>query len=65
MKKILSFLLLMLPVALFAHPGHGEGDGYTITHYFTSAQHVIVGSVALLVTVIAVQLFKNRKRQEA
>ena len=65
MKKLLSCLLLALPVAVFAHPGHGEGDGYTIIHYFTAAQHVIVGSVALLVTVLAVQLFKNRKRQRA
>ncbi|MFN8244659.1 MAG: hypothetical protein U0X40_11450 [Ferruginibacter sp.] len=64
MRKIAVFLSLLAtaPLSLFAHPGHGETDGFTITHYFVEPIHVValVGVVSL--AVITVKAL-NRKRQ--
>jgi hypothetical protein len=51
MKKYISLsaglLLASLPLATFAHPGHGETDGYTIIHYFVEPAHAVVTVLAV------------------
>jgi len=46
MKKYFSLaagtIIALLPLAASAHPGHGETDGYTITHYFVEPSHAVV-----------------------
>lgn len=67
MKKIIAILCLLaaaVPQALFAHPGHGETGGYTITHYFTEPVHVLVSVSALVVTILAVRLFGRAKQRK-
>lgn len=56
MKKLLSLLVtLTAMVSAFAHEGHGHTDGYTIKHYFTEPEHVIlvVAAVALAIVLVA------------
>jgi predicted permease len=46
MKKIAFILSLAAAIALplfsFAHPGHGETDGFSIIHYFVEPQHAVI-----------------------
>jgi hypothetical protein len=67
MKKIiasLSLLALFLPLISLAHPGHGETDGYTITHYFVEPIHIVF-SVGVLIAVVAfVRLLEKNKQQK-
>jgi len=60
MKKSLSTLLALLPLAAFAHEGHGHSGGYTIIHYLTEPLHVVT---ALVVFAGLIVLYKSLKRQ--
>jgi hypothetical protein len=65
MKKISSALktgfLIMAPFAGMAHPGHGETEGFTITHYFTEPVHAMV-SVLLMAGIIFTVSYIRRKK---
>lgn len=64
MKKITAVLSLFtwcLPLISLAHPGHGETDGFTITHYFTEPAHVIL-SLAVITAVIL--YIRNLRKKE-
>ncbi len=62
MKKIAAFLsYFIVPVITFAHPGHGDTDGYTIIHYFKEPMHIgVIASVSL----VAILYFRYFKRKE-
>lgn len=61
MKKLAVFLSV-LPVAAWAHPGHGTTDGYTIIHYFTEPQHAVITLGVLgLAAFIMVRELRRRK----
>lgn len=65
MKKIIASLATLTPLLALAHPGHGETDGYTIIHYFTSPQHVLVTLAAVAVTGVFIAWEKKRKQKES
>lgn len=65
MKKILavlSFLIAGAPFISFAHPGHGDTDGYTIIHYFKEPVHAVIAMGVLAAA--AVYLRQVRKNKE-
>lgn len=64
MKKIalVGLFAAMVPVSLFAHPGHGETDGFTITHYFTEPIHAITTIGALVVAIVYIRLQRNKQK---
>jgi hypothetical protein len=41
MKKVLIAASLLVPFASFAHDGHGETSGFSITHYFVEPGHAV------------------------
>jgi hypothetical protein len=43
MKKLTmaATLIGLAPLAVMAHPGHGETEGWSITHYFVEPEHAI------------------------
>lgn len=45
MKKLSALLFSLIPFLSFAHPGHGENEGYTLTHYLVEPVHLITGLV--------------------
>lgn len=51
MKKIMLFLASLLPFISNAHPGHGETEGFTITHYFAEPEHLVFILLALAVVI--------------
>ena len=62
MKKLAASLSsFIVPLITFAHPGHGDTDGYTIIHYFKEPLHLIVFAA---VTLVAVLYFRYLKRKE-
>ncbi len=61
MKKITLALLAIIPIVSFAHPGHGETEGYSIIHYFTEPVHAIV-SISVLVLAYAASRIIRRKK---
>jgi hypothetical protein len=51
MKKLLALVfiaLLVFPVMLYAHPGHGSTGGYTIIHYLVEPGHIVSKAIALV-----------------
>jgi uncharacterized sodium:solute symporter family permease YidK len=67
MKKIISLfclLALLAPFTVLAHPGHGETDGFTITHYFVEPIHA-VASIGIIASVVFFIRYQNRKRQNS
>ena len=59
-------LFIMIPVGLFAHPGHGDHmhDGFSIIHYFTEPEHGLV-TIGILVSIAVAFYYKyqtNRKK---
>jgi len=63
MKRMIASLILLLPALTWAHPGHGETDGYTITHYFTEPQHAIITLGVL--TAITVFIIRERRKSKS
>lgn len=62
MKKVIASLAVLTPLFALAHPGHGETEGYTIIHYFTETQHLLVTlGVMVLTTFFVVK--ERRKKQ--
>ena len=59
LKKLTSFLT-MLPLAVLAHPGHGDEGGFTITHYFTEPEHIWVFVISGLLVLYAAGKFAKR-----
>ncbi len=57
-------IILIFPLMTKAHPGHGETDGYTITHYFTAPSHAVItlGSIVIL---YAMFRFINKEKFKA
>ncbi len=60
---MIASLALLLPALTWAHPGHGETDGYTITHYFTEPQHAIITLGVL--TAITVFIIRERRKSKS
>ena len=50
----IALMMSLMPVAVMSHPGHGETEGFTITHYLVEPIHVIV--------VIVVKWFKRKRK---
>lgn len=63
MKKLMFFLASLLPFISNAHPGHGETEGFTITHYFTEPQHLVF--ILLTLAVVIFFLGRNKEVQDA
>jgi hypothetical protein len=63
MKKITASLALLLPAITWAHPGHGETDGYTIIHYFSEPQHAII-TLGVMAAAI-VYIVKERRKSKS
>jgi putative copper export protein len=64
-KTSWTMAVLSAPFAALAHPGHGETDGFTITHYFTEPIHAVatilaVGGILALVTVLRRRFSGNK-----
>jgi hydrogenase/urease accessory protein HupE len=62
MKKIFATMsgLAAAPV-LFAHPGHGETEGFTIIHYFTEPTHAVVTVLAVAAVIGLYQYLRRRE----
>ena len=60
MKKTLAILLVLFPVLLEAHPGHGVGIGHEIFHYIISPYHM--GLAIILVALIIILIKSSRKK---
>ena len=65
MKKLILALktgfAVLLPFAGIAHPGHGETEGYTITHYFTEPVHVTVSVILLAGAMLTISYIRRKK----
>jgi hypothetical protein len=60
MKKYIVLLLTCLAtLPSFAHPGHGDSDGYTITHYMVEPVHAFAVLASLAVIVLLVRRFRT------
>ena len=60
MKKTLAILLVLFPVLLEAHPGHGVGIGHEIFHYIISPYHM--GLAIILVALMIILIKSSRKK---
>ena len=60
MKKTLAMLLVLFPVILEAHPGHGVGIGHEIFHYIISPYHM--GLAIILVALMLILVKSSPKR---
>lgn len=66
MKKLnhilLAVLTLITPLITFAHPGHGETEGFSIIHYMVETDHaVVLGAIALCAGIY--YLYAKNKKQ--
>lgn len=65
MKKIAAFLSsFIVPVITFAHPGHGDTDGYSIIHYFKEPVHLAVFTSIILVAVLYFRYVKRKGQRQ-
>lgn len=53
---------MCLPLITLAHPGHGETDGYTITHYFTEPVHAVIAIGVLAAVVVFIRQMRKSKQ---
>lgn len=70
MKKIAMFCIaaFLLPASGWSHPGHGghgEREGYTIIHYFTTMPHALVMWGVVIGAAIYFRHLYRKERKEA
>jgi len=58
----IALMMSLMPVAVMSHPGHGETEGFTITHYLVEPIHVIVTIGILFFVVVIVKWFKRKRK---
>ncbi len=61
--SVCFFIIIVSPLILTAHPGHGETGGYSIVHYFVEPVHLII-TLSSMITGIAVLHFFRKKKIE-
>ena len=64
MKKFAATLLAsgLLPMAGFAHEGHGHTHGFTITHYLVEPDHALLTWIPLAIAIFYMFSKKKVKR---
>lgn len=61
MKKVLIAAAMLIPFISFAHDGHGEHGGFTITHYFVEPVHAVYTLGVVVVGFLLVRHFRGKK----
>ncbi len=63
--KLVPAMILVVgtPLISLAHPGHGETDGYTITHYFVEPMHAVVTYGIMIATIAYVQYVRRKEKR--
>ena len=56
---LLATILMTYGVAS-AHPGHGDTDGFTVTHFLTEQAHIAI-SMTVLLTLSGILIWRYRK----
>ncbi|MCB0600470.1 MAG: hypothetical protein KDC28_04555 [Saprospiraceae bacterium] len=59
--RIVVLLLSLLPFTLIAHPGHGIGNGWSLTHYTGSLEHAWI----LVVAIVAISYWLVRSTKKS
>ena len=65
-NKLMALLSVLIPFSAWAHPGHGDhGDtgGFTITHYFTEPEHIIISWPIIILTIVLVVRYWRRSHR--
>jgi hypothetical protein len=69
MKKfMIAFILFVscMPLVSLAHPGHGDTEGFSITHYIVEPIHLLVSITVLSAVALYIRhLSRNRKKKES
>lgn len=65
-RILTQLMLLFLPFFSMAHPGHGDHShgGFSVIHYFSETQHILLFSAFITLIVLSLLLYKyvrNRK----
>ena len=67
-NKLMALLPVLIPFSAWAHPGHGDhGDtgDFTIIHYFTEPEHLIITlPVIILIAVMAIYFLHRSRRSD-
>ncbi|MFN8237312.1 MAG: hypothetical protein U0T77_04010 [Chitinophagales bacterium] len=53
---------IFTPFSTFAHPGHGETDGYSIIHYMVEPVHVVASFSLISVVALAYYAISRNKK---
>jgi len=61
--SIAVFASILTPFIGFAHDGHGQTNGFTITHYFVEPQHALFTWCFLVGAFILVSHYRLKKKR--
>ncbi|MFO8029575.1 MAG: hypothetical protein R6U28_06920 [Cyclonatronaceae bacterium] len=59
----LLILVLTACAAAWAHPGHGETEGYSLLHYFSEPFHVIPMAAVIVASVLIFLFIYSRRKK--
>lgn len=61
-RKLITLSALLFPAGLMAHDGHGHTHGFTIKHYFTEPEHMLLSGALVIVATLLIVQFRRRKK---
>lgn len=66
LKKLIAIAFVLLPVFVFAHPGHGNENPLSPGHYIANPEHYIPLALTLGATLIfiAIRFYYTRLREK-
>lgn len=66
MKKIAftAVIIVLVPLIVVAHPGHGGTDGYSIIHYFVEPVHAVITYSILLFAAFYIWYSRRQNQQK-
>lgn len=61
--RLIAAISIVLAGPAMAHPGHGDGSGYSLHHYLSEPVHAV--GIALVVAFLGGLLYFRRTRRSA
>ena len=58
---VATLLAVAIPLAVAAHPGHGETEGFSIIHYFSEPVHALASVAGLGILLFVLTRYFSRK----
>ena len=64
-SKIIFALVTLMPLSAISHPGHGNGNPLSPSHYTSSPEHAVPIALTISALVVVLMWVTNKRKDSA